>query len=73
MFLKDQVVSLLNGFWVSANSSGFSILQFMDGTLVLTNGNPKEGRVVKNYFVWFEACLGLKVNTSKTLIYKAIH
>lgn len=70
MVLKTQEVDLMEGFKVSPGGSGFPILQFVDDTLILTKASVKEVKVVKNILIWFEACLGLKVNTSKTKIYQ---
>lgn len=49
---------------------GYPILQFAYDTLAFTNGNLSEARVVKNTLLWFEACSGLKVNTTKTVLYE---
>lgn len=67
--LKAQSVGFLNGFKVSPQGLGFPILQYPDDTLILTNGDLHD-KVVKNTFIWFEACSGLKVNTSKSVLYQ---
>lgn len=70
MFLRAQEVGALDGFQVSNLGVGYPILQFADDTLVFTNGNLLEARVVKNTLLWFEACSGLKVNTTRTMLYE---
>lgn len=71
MTLKAQSVGLHNGFRVNPLGAGFPILQFANDTLFLASGDLKEVKIVRNILIWFKACTGLKVNTSKSVLFSS--
>lgn len=65
---KAEEVGPLEGWQISPNKPQISILQFADDTLLFTQANLVQIRILRSILLLFEAALGLKINLSKSTI-----
>lgn len=49
---------------------GLSFFQFANDTLIMCSGSHEEVKVMRNLLIWYVACSGLKVHTSKSVLYQ---
>lgn len=68
--LLAQENNLLQGFDVKGCGDVMPILQYTDDTLIFLNEDKEMAENLRALLIWFEAASGLKVNMTKTKIFR---